>query len=65
MPKASVSSTDTRQVLATLNRALKQVDPRLRQQLRLSHFESVCIEDYQGILDVESFAINAGYNELK
>jgi ABC-type phosphate/phosphonate transport system substrate-binding protein len=65
MPDASLASTDTRQILATLNKALKQVNPRLRQQLHLSHFESVNLEDYQGILEVESFAIDAGYHELK
>lgn len=65
IPNAILSTTDTRQILVTLNKALKQVNPRLRQQLHLSHFESVKLEDYQGILEAESFAIDAGYHELK
>lgn len=65
MPNANLPSTDTRQILAALNQALKQLNPRLRQQLHLSHFASVGIDDYQGILEAESFAIDAGYHELK
>lgn len=65
MPEANFFSSDTGQIIATLNRALQQVDPLLRQQLHLSHFESVRLDDYRGILEAESFAINAGYPELK
>jgi len=64
MPNANHSSTDSRQVLAALNKALNEVNPQIRQQLNLSHFESVSFEDYQGILEVESFARDAGYPEL-
>jgi len=64
MPNANLPSTDTRQILAALNKALKQLNPRLRQQLHLSHFASVSLGDYQSILEVASFAIDAGYPEL-
>jgi len=64
MPNANLPSTDTRQILVALNEALKQLNPRLRQQLHLSHFASVSLGDYQSILEVESFAIDAGYAEL-
>ncbi len=65
MPGASFSSSDTRHILGTLNNALEQLEPRLRHQLHLSHFESVSFDDYQSILEVESFAMDAGYPELK
>jgi ABC-type phosphate/phosphonate transport system substrate-binding protein len=64
LPNANLPSTDTRQILVALNKALKQVNPRIRQQLHLSHFASVSFVDYQGILEAESFAIDAGYHEL-
>ena len=64
LPNANLPSTDTQQIRAALNEALKQVNPRLRQQLHLSHFASASFDDYQGILEVESFAIDAGYPEL-
>jgi len=64
MPNANLPSTDTGQILAALNKALKQLNPQLRQQLHLSHFASVNLGDYQSILEVESFAIDAGYPEL-
>ena len=64
LPNANLPSTDTQQILAALNEALKQVNPRFRQQLHLSHFASASFDDYQGILEVESFAIDAGYPEL-
>ena len=65
MPAASFSSSDTRQIITALNRALKQVSPQVRQQLHLSHFAGVHLDDYRGILEAESFAIKAGYPELK
>jgi ABC-type phosphate/phosphonate transport system substrate-binding protein len=64
LPNANLPSTDTQQILVALNKALKQVNPLLRQQLHLSHFASASFDDYQGILEVESFAIDAGYPEL-
>ena len=64
-PNAILPSINTRQIIATLNKALKQVNPQLRQQLHLNHFESVNLDDYKGILELESFAKNAGYHELK
>ena len=65
LPNSNLAATNTGEILAALNKALDQIDPRIRQRLRLSHFESVSLDDYQGILGVESFAINAGYPELK
>lgn len=64
VPNANLSSIDTEQILVKLNQTLNQVDPQIRQQLHLSHFAPVSFNDYQSILDVESFAINAGYPEL-
>ena len=64
MPSANLPSTDTRKILAALNKALKQVNPRIPQRLHLSHFARVSFADYEAILEVESFAIDAGYPEL-
>lgn len=64
LPNANLAATDTREILMTLNKALDQADPWIRQRLHLSHFESVDFDDYQGILEVEAFAMNAGYPEL-
>jgi ABC-type phosphate/phosphonate transport system substrate-binding protein len=64
MSNAKLPSTDTQQILVALNRALNQVNPLIREQLHLSHFASVSFADYQGILEVESLARNAGYPEL-
>jgi len=47
-----------------LNQALTQLPAELREKLHLDHFESVGLEDYQSILDLESFAIEAGYAKL-
>jgi len=65
LPKSNLASTSTGDILTTLNEALNQIDPRVKQRLRLSHFESVNLDDYQGILEVESVAIEAGYPRLK
>jgi ABC-type phosphate/phosphonate transport system substrate-binding protein len=64
LPNANLPSTDTQQILVALNKALNQVNPQLRQQLHLSHFASASFDDYQSILEVESFALDAGYPEL-
>lgn len=64
LPNSKLAATDTREILMPLNKALDQADPWIRQRLHLSHFESVDFDDYQGILEVEAFAINAGYPEL-
>lgn len=64
LPGSKLASTNTGEIVVALNQALNQGNPRIRQQLHLSHFESVGFDDYQDILDVESFAIDAGYHEL-
>ena len=64
LPNANFPSTDTQQILVTLNKALNQVNPRVRQQLHLSHFARVNFGDYQSILEIESFANNVNYHDL-
>lgn len=44
---------------------LDQAPVGVRQRLHLNHFEAIGIEDYQCIVDVRNFAIDAGYPELK
>ena len=60
----SQPTAESGEIVVALNQALNQGNPQIRQQLHLSHFESVGFDDYQDILDVESFAIDAGYHEL-
>ena len=64
LPNGNVPTTDTLEIMVTLNKALNKVDPQIRLQLHLSHFAGVGFDDYQSILDIESFAIKAGYHEL-
>lgn len=47
-----------------LNQALAQLPVELRKKLHLARFESVGLDDYQSILELEKFAIEAGYPEL-
>jgi ABC-type phosphate/phosphonate transport system substrate-binding protein len=64
MPNANLPSTDNQKILVALNKALQQLNPRIRQRLHLSHFARVSFADYESILEVESFAIDASYPEL-
>jgi ABC-type phosphate/phosphonate transport system substrate-binding protein len=64
VPTSKRATTNTDNVVQALNQALEQVDPEIRLRLHLKHFERVSIDDYRSIVDVESFAINAGYPEL-
>ena len=64
LPNTNFPSTDTQQILVTLNKALNQVNPRVRQQLHLSHFARVNFGDYQSILEIESFANDVNYHDL-
>jgi len=50
--------------LTALNQALTELPLSARKKLHLDHFESVGLDDYQSILELENFAIEAGYAEL-
>ena len=64
MPNTRLTTLDSGQITAALNTALDWVDPQVKERLHLSHFASVDFDDYQSILDVESYAINSDYPRL-
>ena len=64
-PKKFISSGDSPEYIDKLNQALEQAPAEVRQRLHLSHFEAIDIEDYQCIVEVRNFAIDAGYPDLK
>lgn len=56
--------TDTAILIDRLNQALTRLPDNVRQSLHLSSFERVVLKDYQGIVDLETNAIDSGYPEL-
>jgi ABC-type phosphate/phosphonate transport system substrate-binding protein len=64
VPNSKLAASNTDRIVQVLNQALDQVDPEIRQRLHLKHFERASIDDYRSIVEVESFAVNAGYPEL-
>ncbi len=65
LPRPEVSRSDTSAYIDKLNQALQLASVEVRQQLHLSHFATIGLADYQCILDVRDFAIDAGYPDLK
>ena len=64
MPAASRTLERRGEWLAALNRALSGLSPNDRQRLHLERFEAVDFEDYAGIVELQKFAVEAGYPEL-
>lgn len=65
VPRSGFSQSDTGSYIVKLNRALEQIPSTLRQRLHLSHFEEIRLQDYQSVMDLESYAIEKGYAQLK
>ena len=65
MPKSLLGSVDKEDITAGLNNALLELAGKYRDRLHLRGFEPVEIEDYQGIVDLESFAQGLGYPFLR
>jgi hypothetical protein len=58
-------STERCDVYTTaLNQALEQLPSAQKNRLHLSAFEGVRFDDYASVIELEKFAIDAGYPEL-
>ena len=64
LPNSKLVGTDTRQIIERLNLALESSGDAVRERLHLREFAAVDLGDYQGILEIENFAIEQGYPEL-
>ena len=61
MPKLNLPNNDLNSIIKNLNLALSMLADNQRNRLHLKGFESVDISEYQGILDLEISAQEAGY----
>ena len=64
-PKPLLNRIDKQEIVATLNQALANLPDRYQADLHLGGFETVELEAYQGIADLEIFAQQTGYAELR
>lgn len=64
LPQPVTSDVDPGLLVDNLNRALAHAPDTVRSRLHLLGFEPVTLEDYQAIVDLETFAIEAGYPAL-
>jgi len=61
LPKSSIRDADSSLLVDNLNQALANTPEKIRNSLHLLRFEPVVLEDYQPIVDLETFAIDSGY----
>jgi ABC-type phosphate/phosphonate transport system substrate-binding protein len=64
MSHSLIASTDTAALTGRLNQALEACDNSVKETLHLTGFEPVQMDDYQGILEVERYAVEHAYPEL-
>ncbi len=64
IPNSKLPDVDTGQMIADLNQALVSASDRVRRRLHLREFAAVSLADYQGIVEIENFAIERGYPKL-
>ncbi len=64
LPRSSIPDTDLELLVDNLNQALAVIPETIRNRLHLLRFEPVALEDYQPIVDLETFAIDSGYPRL-
>lgn len=64
LPKSSIRDADLELLVDNLNQALANTPETIRNRLHLLRFEPVVLEDYQSIVDLETFAIDSGYPHL-
>lgn len=64
VPRSRYSQQLCDNTISAFNQALTELPSSARTRLHLDHFESVCLDDYQSILELENLAIEAGYAEL-
>lgn len=65
MPKSLLDVIDKKDITTGLNKAVANLAEQYRHRLHLRGFESVDIEDYQGIVELEAFAQELGYPFLR
>ncbi len=65
MPKSLLETVDKEDITAGLNSAVSKLAGIYCDRLHLRGFAQVEIEDYQGIVDLESFARELGYPFLR
>jgi len=64
LPNSKLAGMDTVRIFERLNQALDSSGEAVRKRLHLREFAAVELDDYQGILEIEDFAIAQGYPEL-
>lgn len=64
LPNSRITDTDTGLLVEKLNQALAFAPETVRERLHLVNFEPVVLEDYRGIVDLGSYAIDSGYPDL-
>ncbi|MCP4331799.1 MAG: PhnD/SsuA/transferrin family substrate-binding protein [Gammaproteobacteria bacterium] len=64
LPNSKIDDMDTGRMIERLNQALDSSGDAVRRRLHLREFAAVVLDDYQGILEIENFAIEQGYPEL-
>ena len=64
IPHSRYRPDDCRLYIKALNQALAQAPQASRDRLHLSGFEAVELEHYESILELENYALDAGYAEL-
>ncbi|NNE63159.1 MAG: phosphate ABC transporter substrate-binding protein, partial [Gammaproteobacteria bacterium] len=63
-PFSEKNNPDSADITDQLNQALSRLSKKHRKSLHLTGFESVTLDDYQSIIDLETLAKQAGYAEL-
>ncbi len=64
LPKSNIRDADLGLLVGNLNQALANTPEKIRNRLHLLRFEPVVLEDYQPIVDLETFAIDSGCPQL-
>ena len=64
MSHAHARDTDFAELTGRLNQALASCEVGVRDTLHLTGFEPIQMDEYQGILEVERYAVERGYPEL-
>ena len=64
LPKSRFRDADLGLLVENLNQALANTPETIRNRLHLLRFEPVGLEDYQPIVDLETFAKDSGYPHL-
>jgi hypothetical protein len=64
MPASRYTQQRSERYLGALNQALARLPADAAKILHLDRFERVSLAEYQSIIDLENFAIEAGYAEL-